>query len=196
VASDHGENLGDNGLIAHGLSLDNRLLHVPFIVAGPDAGAREINSLADLPRYIAERVGLEGHPWDDGPPPGFGVAQFDPPATDAGSDVIRRFQDIGWGDALDRFTTPLTCAVAGDLKLLRRGDHEELYDLTADPLELDPIPPDEASSGRTADLAALREALNHPSVTSIGEASEPVTPTASEEETRDLEERMRLLGYM
>jgi hypothetical protein len=79
---------------------------------------------------------------------------------------------------------------------LLRGEREELYDLATDPLELNPISPDEIDSGRAADLAALRETLNHPSVTSIGKTSEPVTPTASEEEMRDLEDRMRLLGYM
>ena len=40
VTADHGENFGEGGLIAHGLSLDNRLLHVPFVVAGSGGGHR------------------------------------------------------------------------------------------------------------------------------------------------------------
>src|SRR3954449_10344777 len=74
VISDHGENFGEGGFITHGHSLDNRLIHVPFVASGPGASALEINSLADLPRFVASTAGLDQHPWTDGPPEGVGVA--------------------------------------------------------------------------------------------------------------------------
>jgi arylsulfatase A-like enzyme len=197
VAADHGENLGENGFIAHALSLDNRLLRVPFVVAGPDEGAPEINSLADLPRYIAGRAGIEEHPWTDGPPAGYGVAQFDPPGTDGDPETIRGFERMGVGANMEPFRTPLTAAVAGDLKLLRRGDREELYDLAADPLEQRPLSPGDAGPEHEAAVAGLRAALEHPAVATVaGQSSAAPPPEASEQEMQDLEERMRLLGYM
>src|SRR3954451_11342635 len=104
VTAAHGENFGEGGFITHAHSLDNRLIHVPFVVSGPTAGERSLNSLADLPRFVAESAGLEDHPWVDGPPPGFGVAQFDPP-VDAGDERAARAVEM-WGlgeDALARF---------------------------------------------------------------------------------------------
>jgi arylsulfatase A-like enzyme len=193
VVADHGENLGETRFIAHALSLDNRLLHVPLVVAGPDAGASEINSLANLPRYIAERAGLSTHPWSDGPPGGYGVAQFDPPAVNGDEDAIRGFEAMGLAGEMDQFSTPLTCAVKGNLKLLRRGEREEFYDLAADPLEVAPLGADDVDGAAVEDL---RRVLEHPSVTAATAAAEPSTSGASEEELRDLEERMRLLGYM
>ena len=193
--ADHGENLGENGLVAHALSLDNRLLHVPFVVAGPGADTPEINSLADLPRYIATRVGIDDHPWTDGPPAGYGVAQFDPPGVGDDPDAVRGFRDMGLGDKLDQFTTPLTCAVRGQLKLVRRGEREELFDLAADPLEESPRSPDEALEHTDA-VAGLRAALEHPAITSVGSSVPAAAPEATDEQMRDLEERMRLLGYL
>src|SRR5438552_1415851 len=70
VTSDHGENLGETGLIAHASSLDNRLLHVPLVMSGPGASGAAIESLASVPRLIAELTGLDDYPWDDGPPSG------------------------------------------------------------------------------------------------------------------------------
>ena len=90
------------------------------------------------------------------------------------------------------------CAVAGDLKLMRRGAREELYDLATDPLELAPLSPDELASDRADRLAELRAALGHPAVTSVrpesSSAASAGAPTA--EELSEIEERMRLLGYM
>ena len=37
LTSDHGENLGDGNLLGHSFSLDDRLLHVPLVTAGPVA---------------------------------------------------------------------------------------------------------------------------------------------------------------
>lgn len=197
VTSDHGENLGEGGLIAHALSLDNRLIHVPFIVAGPGADTTPIHSLADLPRFLAEAVGLEDHPWHDGPPAGLGIAQLDPPlAGEEEARAVERLASVGLADAFDSFTAPLTCAVSGDLKLLRRGDREEVFDLAADPNETSPLEPDRTTVAEDS-LRHLRAALDHPSVSSkvAGEDAVP-RGTASDEEVRVLEDRMRLLGYM
>jgi arylsulfatase A-like enzyme len=197
VTADHGENLGEAGLLTHALSLDNRLIHVPFVVTGPGTRSATINSLAELPRLVAEVAGVDEHPWHDGPPPGFGVAQFDPPADPGeprASETVARW---GLGDeALARLTTPLTCAVAGNLKLMRRGDREELYDLAADPLEVAPKPVDELATEHGEPLAQLRAALDHPAVAGSAVAGTSAATQTSEEELRDIEERMKLLGYM
>ena len=157
-----------------------------------------MSSLLELPRLVAEATGLERHPWTDpGLEPGVRVAQFDPVADPGDPRARGAVERWGLGEeALHRFTTPMTCAVSGSLKLLRRGEEELVYDLAADPLELAPIPASEADPGA---LASLRDALEHPSVT----ASEPPSgdmPAAPEEasadELRELEDRMRMLGYM
>ena len=199
VAADHGENFGEGGLITHGLSLDNRLIHVPFVVAGPGAEGVRLTSLAELPRIVAEVAELPDHPWHDGPPAGIGVAQFDPP-TEGPDDPRARAAAERWGlgdEARLRFGTPLTCAVTGDLKLLRRGDREELYDLRLDPLETSPLTPDSLPD-RANELAVLRAALEHPSVTATraAGASAAAAGAPSEDELSEIEERMKLLGYM
>ncbi|MEA2442588.1 MAG: hypothetical protein QOH76_4012 [Thermoleophilaceae bacterium] len=197
VISDHGENFGEGGYVTHAHSLDNRLIHVPFVAAGPGAGEHEINSLADLPRFVAEAVGLADHPWTDGPPEGMGVAQFDAPVDPGDQRAIDLVAEWGLGDdALTRFTMPLTCAVEGELKLMLRGEEEVVYDLAADPLELAPLTPAEAiASGHEEQLRRLRAALEHPSMR-VGGAPDAAKEGPSEEELRDIEDRMRLLGYM
>jgi arylsulfatase A-like enzyme len=194
VISDHGENFGEGGFLTHAHSLDNRLIHVPFVCSGPGAGGQEINSLADLPRLVSQSVGLDEHPYTDGPPPGIGVAQFDPPVDPGDQRAIDLVAEWGLGeDALDRFTTPLTCAVRGDLKLMRQGAEEVVYDLAADPLELSPIPAAERAGD--SGLEPLRAALDHPSMRAAGVLA-AATKGPSEEELREIEDRMKLLGYM
>ena len=199
VTSDHGENFGEGGLMAHAFSLDDRLLHVPFVAAGP--GAPDIAgawSLAALPRVIAAAAGMEDHPWHEwGPGDGVAVAEFDPPAPSDHPRWRTAFEE--WGVSPERagprLTTPLTCATDGRLKLLRGGSAEVLYDLDADPLEREPLSP---RGGPAEAVARLRGALaraagsepEHPAFAE-GEPGEP-----SAEELQELEDRMRLLGYL
>jgi arylsulfatase A-like enzyme len=185
VTSDHGENFGENGLMAHAFSLDERLTHVPLVAAGP--GAEQLAglvSLADLPRALARAAGID-HPWGPDLCSGVSVAEFDPPAQRDDPRVLRAVEEWGVGEAGLRFmTTPLTAATDGEFKLVRRGAGEELFDLGADPLEEHPLDPSGPRS------APLRAALD----------PEPVTvaprPEASAEELAEIEERMKLLGYM
>lgn len=199
VCSDHGENLGEGGFITHGLSLDDRLLRVPFIAAGPGAEAFEgIKSLQELPSRIAAAVGLREHPWDGGLINGLPVAQWDQfslPAAELEAFAAR----LGVGvDALGRLTSPLTCAVSGRFKLVVGADpsDEALYDLEADPLEVAPLREEGAMVARSGHtLTALRSAVQDPRVQATGEVNlEPDALSAGE--TADIERKMRLLGYM
>ena len=197
VLADHGENFGELGLIGHGLSLDNRLIHVPFVAAGPGSEALELTSLVDLPAALAEACGLEAHPWTSRAPAGVGLGQFDPPVMAGETEHIESLRSMGIdGAALEKFLTPLTCAVDGELKLLRRGTEEVLFDLEADPGEAHPQPLDPEAADRDARVSRLREAIEFGGQP-VGSATTPSPDSGpSEEEVRDLEERMKLLGYM
>lgn len=197
ILSDHGENFGEGGLLAHALSLDQRLIHVPLVMSGPGAHAGEIASLAELPRLLAQAVGLEDHPWHDGPPQGVGIAQLDPPLIDDSGAQAEKARRAGLGGAIELLSTPQACATADGLKVLRRGDREEVFDLEKDPLESNPVAAEALDAHRQHHVRRLREALDHPSVV----ARRPVEPHgdaggAPSDELRDLEERMKLLGYM
>jgi arylsulfatase A-like enzyme len=199
VTADHGENFGVGGLMGHGMSLDDRLLRVPFVVSGP--GVREFNgirSLAELPSRIAAAVRLPDHPWPGGLPAGLPVAQWDPFDLDE-----QRRANLAKDWALDeaelhRLATPLTCAVAGRLKLVRGATPEDewLYDLDEDPLELSPMRGPEAIAARAGEaLMSLRAAVNHEAVQAAAKSA-PIPDQASPEEVAEIEHRMRLMGYM
>ncbi|MFL5884430.1 MAG: sulfatase-like hydrolase/transferase [Thermoleophilaceae bacterium] len=183
VTSDHGENLGEGGLISHAFSLDQRLIRVPLIAAGPVEIA-EMSSLIELPRAIADAIGLDEHPWHERP--GVTVAQFDPLTTRDDPRAREVVEHWGLGEeALTRITSPITCAVDGSRKLVRFGDRDLFYDLGADPLELQP----------NGDAPAhLRAALDDPRV--WAKPADAPAARADEGDAEDIERRMRLLGYM
>jgi arylsulfatase A-like enzyme len=198
ICSDHGENLGENGLLTHGQSLDERLLHVPFIVAGPGAEHfREIRSLVQLPERVARAAGLEQHPWNAELPAGLPVAQWDPPELSEERIAELRATWSLDAPAVTRLRSPLTCAVSGRWKLTRgAGDTEEtLHDLEADPLEQQPITGLAIAARAGGELEALRAAVRHPAA-QLRETDAPPPDEVSAQEVADIEERMRLMGYM
>jgi arylsulfatase A-like enzyme len=199
VCSDHGENLGEGGLMTHGLSLDDRLLRVPLIAAGPGAGAfAGTLSLAELPARIAFATGLDEHPWSDGLVAALPVAQWDPFDLPDGrtAELVAKWRLND--QAVRRLTSPLTCAVSGNFKLVRGAEpaDDELYDLDTDPLELSPLRDEGAMAARAGDaLPALRAAIDHPAVQATAEVT--VRPdVVSVTEAEDIERKMRLLGYL
>ena len=199
VTSDHGENLGENGLLGHGFSLDNRLIRVPLISRGISAPLEgPAPSLCDVAGWLADSAGIPGHPWSVGDGR-VAVAQFDAPATlddPASAEAVRVW---GLGDAaLERLTTSFACAVDGRLKLIRRQGREELVDLEADPLEAAPaaIGPDLEAKWRP-ELAVARAALDK-----AEEEARPGVLGAEEDNSRSrdeveaMESQMKLLGYL
>jgi len=192
ITSDHGENLGEGNLIGHAFSLSEHLIHVPLVVAGPNAFASDgVMSLTDLPRLIADAVGLSEHPWRV-------------PATDEGV-VVSEYGSLGsrddpgvaewaasWGldDAgLTRLTSSGIAATDGRFKLVREQGTERLLDIGTDPREGRPVDPSTANGA----YARLKEVLERADALTPVVAPPPSGPVAENEE---LEERLKLLGYM
>lgn len=210
ITSDHGENLGENGLMGHSFSLDDRLTRVPLIWSGPgEAPATTPVSLADVPALLAASIGLEGSPWPRFDPESPTIAEFDPPT---GRDDPRVAQALGeWGlgsEAIPLITSHLTSATEGAVKLVRsehvdedgqRIREELIFELDRDPLEGAPLRESRAAGHPM--YQRLAEALES-SQTGAAGASEAdadqltAAPEISDEERRSLEERMKLLGYM
>jgi arylsulfatase A-like enzyme len=195
VTSDHGENFGEGGLIAHGFSLDQRLIHVPLVMAGPGTIYQQAPfSLAELPRLIADAAELPVHPWRERQlPEGVAVAQYDSMAP-ASHPRVREFAKQWSLDdaAITRLTTDFTAATDGRHKLVVRDGTELFYDLRSDPDEATPCGPGQMNGAFTA----LRGALAHPSVTATGVVEHAAPPSASPEELAALERQMKLLGYL
>lgn len=194
VTADHGENLGEDGMLGHSFSLDERLLRVPLVASGPEIPADEPFSLVSLPWALAQALELGEHPWEPPATPGVAVAEFDPPTDSKHPGVAEmvRVWDLD-EDTVPRFTTPLACATDGRLKLLKRGEEEILFDLEADPGEQQPFDPERGDGTAVARLRRALEAAPEPP------PSRPATADpgdASPEELKALEERMRLLGYL
>jgi arylsulfatase A-like enzyme len=191
VCSDHGENFGEGGLLGHAYSLDQRLLHVPLIASGPNLPA-DVRSLTEVPRVIADAIGLDEHPWPSEAPE-IAVAQFDPPGADDDARKVKAVEEWGAGpEALERLSTHMDAAVRGDTKLLRRGDQLELYNLGEDPLEERPRVVSRADA--PADLLGAID--QQPSEPAAPVPTDSAAPTASPEELARIEEQMRTLGYL
>jgi arylsulfatase A-like enzyme len=111
VLADHGEQFGEHGLVRHGNSLYDRLLHVPFMITGPGVSPHHVPepvSIDALSRVVIEVV-------DRGS------------AGAAGGAVVSSLTPPGGGEQWS--------LIRGQWHLIRRGNTPELYDLVADPTE-------------------------------------------------------------
>lgn len=198
ITSDHGENFGEGNLFGHAVSLDDRLIRVPLVLAGPGAHAvpDALTSLADLPAIIAGAVGIEDHPWRNGRDRAKAVvSQYD---TGVAPDNPRLSVFREWGATADgyrRFLGPGTAATDGRYKLTIIGDEQRVYDMSTDPLEVSPVQPATVPDDVLRDL---RRAVDESDATAWLPDLDTLQPRrqTGTEEIDDLESRMKLLGYM
>jgi arylsulfatase A-like enzyme len=195
--SDHGEMFGEHGLIAHGFSVAEPLIHVPLVLAGPGAERAPDHAFshAALPALIADACGLRDHPWSETDvPERIAISYYDA----IGAPEHPQIQAFAsrWGlddDAVARLTASYASATDGVHKLVRRDTTELRYDLGADPGERAPL-------GDAVDerFAPLRAALDRASAAGEIEvpAAEAATSALEDDEVAELERQMRMLGYM
>ena len=199
LTSDHGENFGEDDLMAHCFSLDQRLIRVPLVAAGPGADRLAgIRSIAEIPGRLADVAGVAEHPYDSAALPPLPVAQFDTPARGRHDEGTRKV--IEWWSldetGLERLLEPIVATVDGTVKRVARGGEEVFYDLAADPLELAPLT---APAVDAPTAARLRASADHPAAqarASTWSDANGGAEAASGEDAAELEDRMRLLGYL
>lgn len=199
ATSDHGENLGEGHLLGHAFSLDDRLIRVPFVAAGPGAPADgTLRSLMDVPSLMASAAGITDVPWPEFPVEReVAIAQtslYDMLPRKAAENLIKAL-DIHDDDVLRMFEVSLSAATDGRFKLAREGEVERLFDLANDPLETSDASP--ANPDQVARLRAFLDAADAgPPGAGPRVTVPPVVEAATPGEAEDIEERMRLLGYL
>jgi arylsulfatase A-like enzyme len=152
--SDHGEMLGDHGLVLKGCRFYEGAVHVPLIISWPEAVTQTLHStalveLADLVPTLLEAVGL---PVPDGVQ---GRSLLPMLCGDADPSVHRKFVRCEYHDALDRpFASHANMIYDGRYKLVVYHGHAvgELYDLEHDPDEFENLWDRPAAASLRADL--------------------------------------------
>lgn len=144
VCADHGDHLGEKGLVGHTVSLYNELVHVPLIVHDPCGDFRPgttvdhpvslrrvfhtLLSAAGLASGIERDRSLAQSPTAD--PDGGTVFSEAEPLQNVLGIMLRRQPDLA---RARRFDQSRRAVVSGPYKLIQTGDdHVELYDLDAD----------------------------------------------------------------
>lgn len=132
LLSDHGEGLGDHGEDEHGVLLYREAIQVPLVVKLPaqeGAGGRIETpvGLVDVAPTLLEQVGLEVPNGLDGHPLPTSDAPADEPARAIYAETFYPRLHFGWSE--------LTSLVEGRHHYIH-GPDPELYDLVADPAEV------------------------------------------------------------
>lgn len=152
VTSDHGENIGDHGLMDHQYAVYDTLIHVPlFIHGGPFGEKEEIHDLVqlvDLPPTILDVLdidapaareqfqGISFHP-DSDETRDFAIAEYmaPQPSMDA---IQKRVGDLP--EHVREYDRSLRAIRTDQYKYIRGSDgSQELYDIQRDPGETEDI---------------------------------------------------------
>ena len=148
VTGDHGENIGDHGLMDHQYCLYDTLLHVPLVVHGggfEDGRVDELVQLTDLAPTLLDAAGIDApemregfqgrsfHPTAETEPREHAIAEYMAPQP---SMAALREQVGTPADDIERFDRSLRAIRTGDEKLIRGSDGtREFYDIDDDPAE-------------------------------------------------------------
>lgn len=155
VTGDHGENIGDHGLMDHQYSLHETLLHVPLVVHGPGFETGQIDDLVqltdlaptlldaadiDAPELREASQGWSFHPGAETAPREHAIAEYmaPQPSMDALRERVGTFTDD-----IERFDRSLRAIRTDSEKLIRGSDGtREFYELGDDPKEATDIAPE------------------------------------------------------
>jgi arylsulfatase A-like enzyme len=189
VTSDHGENLGENHLFGHGMSLDQRLIQVPFVTAGPvEWPDLSLMSLADVPAVLAGVLGLDDHPWSArASADGTCIAQNDGAFFWPEDEVVKLAHSWGIDPAVATTLGPWAAITDGRFKLYRDGAQQSLFDLEGDPLEAIDV-----SAEHPDRVAALSASLEEHQ----GTIRRDSVASYSAQEQAEMEDHLEALGYL
>ena len=203
VVADHGEMLGERGLLGHGRAADmyRPLVRVPLVVRAPGSleggrASEALVQLADVAYTLAALAGAEGHlaptaAWRidlreaaSGRGRTAAISERAPMGEHSVLSAKRKSPEFDFAPHLCHMTSVLR----DGWRLIHRGDgRHELYDLGADPNEERDLAA--AEPARLAELVGIVEdwrarALPHPSTEKLEKRDEAI-----------VEKRLQDLGY-
>jgi arylsulfatase A-like enzyme len=199
VTSDHGENIGDHGLMDHQYCLYDTLLHVPLVVRGgafTDIAVEDPVQLVDLPPTLLDAAGIEApgvregfqgqsfHPDADEPARERVVAEYmaPQPSMDA---LERQIGDLP--DRVRRYDRSLRAVRTGEHKLIRGSDgSRELYRIRDAPNA-----PEEDAGAHPDTVVELERVLDE-----WLESFEHATASGSVTPSDSARDRLEELGYL
>jgi arylsulfatase A-like enzyme len=191
LTSDHGENIGDHGLMDHQYGLYETLLHVPLVVRYPpafDAGPRDVpvetrrlyETVADLAGIDRTEPGTAPSLVGDPKPDAHLLAEYTSPQPS----VETLAEEYGPLDAdVRRYDRSLRSIRTARWKYIEGSDGTtELYDLRDDPEELTPVDDPDVRADLRKRLEECRGALAGPGA----ESEETEIDGANAQRLRDL----------
>lgn len=200
VTADHGENVGDHGLMDHQYCLYDTLVHVPLVLHGGPFTDREdvtdLVSLTDLAPTLLDVADIDApdaresftgcsfHPAAEQPSREFVVSEYMAPQPSMEA-LEHHLEDVP--DRVYRYDRSLRAIRTEEYKLVRGSDGaRELYDLDADP-------------GETTDVAAQRPGTVDTLGTKLDEwlaATERATASGSVTIDDERKAQLERLGYL
>jgi arylsulfatase A-like enzyme len=199
VTGDHGENIGDHGLMDHQYCLYDTLLHVPLFVQGPsfDEGDDDrLVQLTDLAPTLLDVAGIDApdvrdgfqgpsfHPDVEAEPREHVVAEYLSPQPSMEA-LEKRVGEIS--PEVKRYDRSLRAIRSAEYKLIRGSDGaHELYHVASDPGERK-----EVSEERPEEVAELETRLDE-WLASFDHAE----AAGSVEMTQSTQDRLEDLGYL
>ncbi|MGH2692159.1 MAG: sulfatase-like hydrolase/transferase [Actinomycetota bacterium] len=202
VTSDHGEHVGEHGLADHHASVDDHLIRVPFVAWGPGLVRRQrpssLYEFVDVFPSIARFLGREAP-----------LAELHPRRKDLFDPNGERRDNLAfaewraWSDKeaarlgrrnpsydFSGLGIDLVCVRDERFKLVRSSlGRQELYDLSGQPLE-----GRDCAAEHPGVVARLAAALDRTVEGWHTQGEEPAEMT--DQERREIEERLSALGYI
>ncbi len=168
VTSDHGENIGDHGLMDHQYCLYDTLLHVPLVIHGEgfeEGRIADLVQLTDLAPTLLDSVGIDApamregfqgqsfHPESETEPRKHAIAEYMAPQPSM--EALR--EQVGTlPDDVARFDRSLRTIRTEEEKLIRGSDGaREFYEMQNDPEESTNLAAE--TPGRVAALETVLE---------------------------------------
>ncbi len=144
ITSDHGESLGEHGLVGHGTSLYIQTLRVPLLIRFPSrvprgARVKQTVSLRDLPATVLDLIGAASQNVFPGESLGryLGETAREPDLNEHHM-ILSELRHTSWMDPQDPASKgDMKSLVSEQYHYIHNGDgSEELFDRGADPEEL------------------------------------------------------------
>lgn len=206
IVGDHGENIGEHGLMDHQYSLNDTVVHVPLIVRGPEEfrGGRQISEVVetralfptfleaadvDVPvdKTVASRslsVSLDG----GGPDGDDSMALSEYLVPQPAVDTLRERVGGTVDSRIEKYDRALRAARTGRWKLIEFSDGtRNLYDITADPGE---------TTDRSTDYPDIADQLQQRLLDKLGPLTRDARNTGTDTLDSGTQQRLEDLGYI